>query len=213
MIYKKLNFTKLKENHLYIFIAILSIIISLNPLLNPQLHGEDEATTFIISVNLLNNLKNFEVFNFLKSLITANHPPGRYLLPIPFLEIFGESIMSMRIPYFFLWVGSCILSTKIALKIGGKTNALLTGLFLSTSGLYNLEVQSLSHGATVFLGLLLVNEIIKNEINEDYIIDKKFELFKINILLLLGFIFFTSWSAIIFGFYLYLIVNYYKKKN
>ena len=78
MIYKKLNFTKLKENHLYIFIAILSIIISLNPLLNPQLHGEDEATTFIISVNLLNNLKNFEVFNFLKSLITANHPPGRY---------------------------------------------------------------------------------------------------------------------------------------
>ncbi len=213
MIYKKLNLNEFKENHLYIFIAILSIIISLNSFINPQLHGEDEATTFITSVNLLDNLKNFEVFNFLKSLIAANHPPGRYLLPIPFLEIFGESIMSMRIPYFFLWVGSCILSTKIALKIGGKTNALLTGIFLSTSGLFNLEVQSLSHGASVFLGLLLVNEILKNEINEDYIIDKKFELFKINILLLLGFIFFTSWSVIIFGFYLSLIVNYYKKKK
>ena len=97
-------------------------------------------------------------------------------------------------------------------KIGGKANALLTGIFLSTSGLFNLEVQSLSHGASVFFGLLLSNEILKNEIDEDYI-NKKFELLKINILLLLGFIFFTTWSVIIFGFYLYLIINYYKKKN
>ena len=212
MILKNLNLSKFKEKTLYIFIAILSIIVSINAFINPQLHGEDEATTFITSVNLLNNLKNFEVFNFLKSLIAANHPPGRYLLPIPFLEIFGESIMSMRIPYFFLWIGSCVLSTKIALKIGGKANALLTGIFLSTSGLFNLEVQSLSHGASVFFGLLLSNEILKNEIDEDYI-NKKFELLKINILLLLGFIFFTTWSVIIFGFYLYLIINYYKKKK
>ena len=120
MILKNLNLSKFKEKTLYIFIAILSIIVSINSFINPQLHGEDEATTFITSVNLLNNLKNFEVFNFLKSLIAANHPPGRYLLPIPFLEIFGESIMTMRIPYFFLWIGSCVLSTKIALKIGGK---------------------------------------------------------------------------------------------
>lgn len=213
MIFKNLNLSKLKINTIYILVATFSILFSINSLINPQLHGEDEATTFITAVNLLNNFKNLEIFNILKSIISANHPPARYLLPIPFLEIFGENILSMRIPYFLLWIASCILSTKIAFKIGGKFCALLTGIFLSTSGLFNLEIQSLSHGASVFFGLLLINEILKNKIYEDYIFDKKFELFKINILLLIGFIFFTSWSVIIFGFYSFLVFNYFKKKN
>ncbi len=213
MVLKNLNLNNIKINTIYILVATLSIIISVNSLMNPQLHGEDEATTFITAVNLLNYLKDLEIFNILKSIISANHPPARYLLPIPFLEIFGENILSMRIPYYFLWISSCILSTKIAFKIGGKFNALVTGIFLSTSGLFNLEIQALSHVASVFFGLLLINEILKNKNYEDYIFNKKFELFKINILLFLGFIFFTSWSVIIFGFYSFLIFTYFKKKN
>ena len=78
----------------------------------------------------------------------------------------------MRIPYFFLWIGSCVLTTKIAFKIGGSLNAILAGLFLSISGLFNLEIQSISHGASVFFGLLLINELLKNKISEDYIFNK-----------------------------------------
>ena len=127
------------------------------------------------------------------------------MLPIPFIEIFGESIVSMRIPYFFLWIGSCVLTTKIAFKIGGSLNAILAGLFLSISGLFNLEIQSISHGASVFFGLLLINELLKNKISEDYIFNKKFDLFKINILLLAGFIFFNMvcnnfWFLFFFNF-------------
>lgn len=204
---------KIDHKYIYLAVILLSFITCFRALIHPQLYGEDEATTFITALNILNDLKNFEIFNFFKSIITANHPPARYLLPIPFLEIFGESIVSMRVPYFFLWIGSCVLSTKIAFKIGGSLNAILTGLFLSISGLFNIEILSLSHGATVFFGLLLINEIIKNKINEDYIFNKKFKLFKINLILLIGFIFFSSWSAIIFGFYFFLVLNYLKKKD
>ena len=213
MIINKIDFNNVNIRTIYFIVIILSIVFSFNALINPQLHGEDEATTFIVALNLLNNLKNFEIFNFFKSIMIANHPPARYLLPIPFLEIFGESIVSMRIPYFFLWIGSCVLTTKIAFKIGGSLNAILAGVFLSISGLFNLEILSLSHGATVFFGLLLINEILKSKINEDYIFNKKFRLFKINIIFLIGFIFFSSWSVIIFGFYFFLFLNYLKKKD
>ena len=118
MIINKIDFNNVNIRTIYFIVIILSIVFSFNALINPQLHGEDEATTFIVALNLLNNLKNFEIFNFFKSIMMANHPPARYLLPIPFLEIFGESIVSMRIPYFFLWIGSCVLTTKIAFKIG-----------------------------------------------------------------------------------------------
>ena len=213
MFQKILPLKKMNNSFIYLTIIFICSVTCFNALTNPQLHGEDEATTFIIALNLLNDLKNFEIFNFFKTIIAANHPPGRYLLPIPFIEIFGESIVSMRIPYFFLWIGSCVLTTKIAFKIGGSLNAILSGLFLSISGLFNLEIQSISHGASVFFGLLLINELLKNKIIEDYIFNKKFDLFKINILLLAGFIFFSTWSVIIFGFYFFLILNYYRKKN
>ena len=139
MFQKILPLKKMNNSFIYLTIIFICSVTCFNALTNPQLHGEDEATTFIIALNLLNDLKNFEIFNFFKTIIAVNHPPGRYLLPIPFIEIFGESIVSMRIPYFFLWIGSCVLTTKIAFKIGGSLNAILAGLFLSISGLFNLR--------------------------------------------------------------------------
>ena len=77
----------MNNSFIYLTIIFICSVTCFNALTNPQLHGEDEATTFIIALNLLNDLKNFEIFNFFKTIIAVNHPPGRYLLPIPFIEI------------------------------------------------------------------------------------------------------------------------------
>ena len=64
MIINKIDFNNVNIRTIYFIVIILSIVFSFNALINPQLHGEDEATTFIVALNLLNNLKNFEIFNF-----------------------------------------------------------------------------------------------------------------------------------------------------
>ena len=208
-----LNFSQHVEKIIYLIVVICSFLFSFKSFINPQLFGEDEASTFLLTSGLLNNLKELNFFNFFKSLLGSYHPPARYILPIPFIEVFGENIISMRIPYFILWIASCALVTKIAFVISGKFGALITGLFLAISGLFNLEIQSLSHGATVFFGLLLISELLKHDSEECFIFNKKKALIKINIYLLLGFLFFTSWSVIIFGFYLFLTFRLLKRKD
>lgn len=202
------NYKEIFNNYnIYILIFVLSFAFSIKAILNPQLVGEDEATTFLTSLRILESIKKLDFIEFLKAIIGANHPPGRYILPLPFISFFGETITSMRIPYFFMWIFSCLICTKIADLIAGKKVAFITGIFISSSGLFNLEVQSLSLGVTVMFGLFIIKEFIKINELKDLISINKIYLNKINIYLFLGFIFFSTWSILIFSFYSMLLFS------
>lgn len=196
---------KMNNSFIYLTIIFICSVTCFNALTNPQLFGEDEATTFVTSLNLLYKLKEFDVFGFFKTLLGANHPPGRYLLPVPFLALFGETISFARLPYFLIWIYSCILSYQISNKLFDRQTAFLTAIFLSCSGLFSIEIQSIGLGATVLFGLLLIREISISKINLDLLNKNKKSLFKVNLYLLGSFIFFSTWILMVISFYLFLL--------
>ena len=204
MFSKIFSLKKINNYQIYAIIIFISASVSYDALINPQLHGDDEATTFVTALNLLNSLKEFDIFSFFKSLLGANHPPGRYLLPIPFISLFGDTIISARLPYFLIWIYSCVLSFQIGNKIFDKQVAFITAIFLSCSGLFSIEIQSLGLGATVLFGFLLIRELSISQINLDLLGKNKKSLFKINLYLFLSFIFFSTWILMILSFYIFL---------
>ena len=56
----KNNFVK---NSIYIYILLLSLLIPISSIINPQLLGEDEILTFIVNINILNYLYDLDLKN------------------------------------------------------------------------------------------------------------------------------------------------------
>lgn len=68
-----------KKNQVSLFIIYCFLLLALIPLKslqNPQLLGEDEALTYIVNINLLDYLSNFNLKGFISELIKDWHPPG-----------------------------------------------------------------------------------------------------------------------------------------
>ena len=210
MFQKILPLKKMNNSFIYLTIIFICSATCFNALTNPQLFGEDEASSFVASLELLNKLKEFDLFGFFKTLLRVNHPPGRYLLPIPFLAFFGETISFARLPYFLIWIYSCILSYQISIKLFDRQTAFLTAIFLSCSGLFSIEIQSLGLGATVLFGLLLIKELHISPINLDLLNKNKKSLFKVNLYLLGSFLFFSTWILMVLSFYLIVLILIFK---
>ena len=150
---------RIVDKSVYIYILILSSLVPISSMLNPQLRN-DEVLTFLININILNYLYDFEFKNILVELFKDWHPPGRNLFSITSIFIFGESIFALRLPYYLLWIASCFLSFKIT-KIFSSNNlpGFLSTTLIAGSGLFHMQIMGFGHGVVTFFGLLIIYKL------------------------------------------------------
>ena len=155
MINKNFNFE-------IIFIIGFIILIPLSSLIYPNLYGEDEISTFLVNIEVLDALKNFNLKEIIISLIKSYHPPGRNIFSIPAILIFGENITALRIPYYLTWIFTCYFSIKIIKEINNKNECkILSIVLLSGTGIFHIQIMGFGHGIVSFLGIYLIYKLIK----------------------------------------------------
>ena len=194
------------------FVICLTFSTSLLSFLNPQLHGEDEALTFLVNESLTNHISNFNLTGIASELLKDWHPPGRNLLPILSLKIFGLNLSSLRLPYLLIWIITCILATLITKKYSNNLFAFTCGFLLGGSGLFHIQTMALSHGVVTFVGMLIVYLITRNE----YLISKKIsskQFFSLSMILYIGFLFFNTLILVAFMLHLIQFFLIIKHKN
>lgn len=116
----------LRSKYFILPVLILSVflrLISLN-----QSLWLDEATTALVAKMPLNDI-------FGKFVGGDFHPPLYYLLMKTWVNVFGSSEISLRIPSVIFGVGTVFFIYLIAKKISGNKAAILSSLLASTSGL------------------------------------------------------------------------------
>ena len=180
------------DNMLLLAILFLAVITSVRAILNPQLFGEDESLTFLAVNNILQSIYELDWKTFIFTIGTDWHPPGRNLLPVPFIALLGDNITALRIPYWLMWISTCFLVAEIAGRLGGRGGAAIGGLLVAGTGLFNLEIQGLSHGAATFFGILVIREIILHPPDNLSCKENKAAFLRGSIWASLGFLFFTS---------------------
>lgn len=182
------NFSSFKP---IMFVLLLAALLPLNAIIDPQLLGEDEALTYLVSTNILNHISNLNLNGFLSEIIKDWHPPGRNLFPLLSIKILGFNLTSIRIPYYILWIVTCVLGVLITKRFSSNTYAYICGCLLAGSGLFHLQVLALSHGFVSFIIMLSVYLITKNKqfLSEDFSPNKFIIL---SIILFVGFLFFNT---------------------
>lgn len=148
---------------LSLIIFITAMVIA-SPLLFGGYHGEDEALTQLAVEETVEGIKTFDLFLIAKALGSDWHPPGRNLLPVPFFMVFGDSLWVLRLPNMILWAVACVatgwwasaiasesLSEELSHRVG-----FVSGLWLATSGLFQLEGMGLGHVGPTLGGLILL---------------------------------------------------------
>ena len=78
---------------------------------------------------------------------------------MPFIALLGDNITALRIPYWLMWISTCFLLSDIAGRLGGRRAAFICGILIVGTGLFNLEIQGLGHGAATFFGVLIIYSI------------------------------------------------------
>ena len=190
-----------KKNLLNILLVSLSSLIPLSSIIYPQLFN-DELLTFNIGVNLLNNIYNLEFIEFIIEIIKDWHPPARNILATLFIFFFGENISAIRIPYYILWIFSCILTVKIVDNYS-KDHFIkfLVIIFIAGSGLFHIQIMGIGHGLVTFLGLYIIFRLLKILKKKQAIIPiREFNL--IAFFCFIGFLFFNTFILITINFYL-----------
>ena len=183
-----------KKMHLYLFIIYSILIVTLIPLksiLNPQLYGEDEALTYLVNINILDYLSNYNLKGLLSELIKDWHPPGRNLLSLLSISVFGENITSLRIPYYILWMCTCGLGILITKNFSNTVCCYICVTLLAGSGLFHIQTMGFGHGFISFIGMLVIYLIVnKNWFNYNEFSPRKF--IYLSIILYIGFLFFNA---------------------
>lgn len=208
MINKNFNFE-------IIFIIGFIILIPLSSLIYPNLYGEDEISTFLVNIEVLDALKNFNLKEIIISLIKSYHPPGRNIFSIPTILIFGENITALRIPYYLTWIFTCYFSIKIIKEINNKNECkILSIVLLSGTGIFHIQIMGFGHGIVSFLGIYLIYKLIKFHKNKQKYIPHKIFNF-LALICFVGFLFFNTFILLtlnIFLIQLFLILKNEKKQ-
>ena len=198
-----------------ILIVSIVLLIPLRSLLNPSLYGEDEVSTFLVNVELIEAIININVKDFFINLIKSYHPPGRNLFSIPTILIFGENISALRLPYYITWIFTCFFSLRIIKELNGNNDCkILNIILLSGSGIFHIQIMGFGHGIVSFLGIYLIYElIIFHKKKQNFIPHKLFN--KLAAISFIGFLFFNTFILLTFNLFLiqlFLILKNEKKE-
>lgn len=198
-----------------ILIISIVLLIPLSSLLYPELYGEDEVSTFLINVELLETIKNINIKDFFIHLVKSYHPPGRNIFSIPTILIFGENISALRFPYYITWIFTCLFSLKIIKELDGNNACkILCIILLSGSGIFHIQIMGFGHGIVSFLGIYLIYKlIIFHKKKQSFIPHKFFN--KLAAISFIGFLFFNTFILLTFNLFLiqlFLILKNEKKE-
>ncbi len=127
-----------------------------------QYHGEDEALTMLRVQEIVQGLKSADFFYIAKAIGGDWHPPGRNLLPVPFILLFGDALWVLRLPNLFIWGGCVLIAAQMAQRMAGIGAAWTTALLLGLSGLFQIEAMGFGHGLGAFWGLALCRHLLWN---------------------------------------------------
>ncbi len=67
----------------------------------------------------------------LKSILRTTHPPFHYLLMYPWIHLFGDSEISIRLPFLLFGIGSIVLTYCLGKSLGNEKAGLLAALSLA----------------------------------------------------------------------------------
>lgn len=131
-------------------------------MLAAQYHGEDEALTMLRVQEIVHGLKSADFYYIAKAIGGDWHPPGRNLLPVPFVLLFGDALWVMRLPNLFIWGGCVLIAARMTQRMAGIEAAWITALLLGLSGLFQVEAMGFGHGLGTFWGLALCGHLLWN---------------------------------------------------
>jgi hypothetical protein len=175
-----------------------------------QFRGEDEALTLRVIDGLISAILTIDPLKFTQILYRDWHPPGRSLLAMPFVAIFGHNLIALRLPNLILWGATVLVAGRISFILAGSWSGWFTVLFLSLSGLYQLQAMGFGLAmVSLTVSLVIQNWVLKSPM--PLISTDSINQFKLNgVYIFLGFIFFTTSILIAvpyYTYYLYLILN------
>ena len=186
-----------KLDFLLIYTLVLSTLIPLKFIINPNLYGEDEVLTFNINLEILNFIKNFDFISIIVELIKDWHPPGRNVLSSFTLLFMAENISSARFTYYIIWIISCFIAVSITRKISNNVCGFICATILCGSGLFHVQIMSFGLGAVTFFGLLMIKTLLEINVSSKSIDQKNY--LKLMTISLFGFIFFNTFLPIVVG--------------
>ena len=175
-----------------------------------QFRGEDEALTLRVIDGLISATLNIEPLKFAQILYRDWHPPGRSLLAMPFVALFGHNLMALRLPNLILWGATVLVAGRISFILAGIWPGWFTVLSLSLSGLYQLQAMGFGLAVvSITVSLVIQSWILKSPM--PIISADSLKQFKLNgIYIFFGFLFFTTSILIAvpyYAYYLYLNLN------
>ncbi|CAM2058918.1 conserved membrane hypothetical protein [Desulfovibrionales bacterium] len=157
------HLTKLLSRPWHIMLIAAGAALALGlTILHAQFVDEDELLVLQRATELIQCFATGKP-GFIEALTSSSQPPGRNLLPIPFIILLGPTEAALRWPNLLFWAATCGLAARIGLRLNGPAVGLVTGLVLALSGLF--QVESMAHGFSVtnFLVLWLVDFLLKNQ--------------------------------------------------
>jgi 4-amino-4-deoxy-L-arabinose transferase-like glycosyltransferase len=96
-----------------------------------------------------------DVPSLAKSLLRDSHPPLYYVVMLPWVDVFGYTEWSIRLPSVLLGTASVLLLWRIALREAGRWTALAAALLLALHGQQIYWSQTARvYAFAIFLGLL-----------------------------------------------------------
>lgn len=142
-------------------VAMLGLLPGLS-LLNAQFRDEDEITTLLVAGKTVNGIRNLDPIGIMRPIGASEHPPGRHLLAVPFVWVFGANEFALRLPNVLVWAVAVGVAADIGLRLAGMWAGGVSGALLGLSGLFDLQGMGLGHGVATFWIMLLVRHMIQD---------------------------------------------------
>src|SRR5689334_14418229 len=88
-------------------------------MLAAQYHGEDEALTMLRVQEIVHGLKSADFYYIAKAIGGDWQPPGRNLLPVPFVLLLGDALWVLRLPNLLIWGGGVLIAARLTQRMAG----------------------------------------------------------------------------------------------
>lgn len=141
------------------FAALVGLVPAVS-LLNAQFRGEDEILVLTATGQIVDGLRAFDPIAMIKPVLTADQPPGRHLLPVPFVWLLGRTELALRLPNVLAWAAAVAVAALVGRRLGGVTVGVFTALLLGLSSLYDFEAMGHGHGVATLAVLLAVLQMV-----------------------------------------------------
>lgn len=141
-------------------VVMLCAVVGLT-LLRAQFVDEDEAMALHVGSKVADAISHGRLKEAVMRIGASYQPPGKCLLIVPFIWLMGATEAALRLPNILAWVAAAMVGALIGYRCGGFWPALVSGILLGASGLFNLQAMGLGHGFFTMVIMILIYMLVR----------------------------------------------------